>query len=376
MDLIGREIGSYHIVSLLGAGGMGEVYRARDTRLLRDVAIKILPGVFTSDPERAARFEREARALAAISHPNICTIHDVGREAGIDYLVMEYVQGETLTARLKKGALPLRQALQYATEMADALDKAHRAGVVHRDLKPSNVMVTKAGVKLLDFGLAKLRPPDAGGGLSSMVTTEALTQTGTLLGTVPYMAPEQLEGQAADERTDIFALGTTLYEMLTGQRAFTAPSQASLIAAILHSNPQSISTLNPLIPPAVDRIVAACLAKDPDERWQSARDIALALKGIVEGESQFGAPAPVANGPRGRKRFAWTVVAIACALVGIAMALLLMQRQPPEQPRQVQLQIFPPDNKRSRSSRRSPRTANGLRLQRISSWYIKSMCVR
>ena len=324
---------------------MGEVYRARDTRLLRDVAIKILPGVFTSDPERAARFEREARALAAISHPNICTIHDVGREAGIDYLVMEYVQGETLTAHLKKGALPLRQALQYATEMADALDKAHRAGIVHRDLKPSNVMVTKAGVKLLDFGLAKLRPPDAGGGLSSMVTTEALTQTGTLLGTVPYMAPEQLEGQATDERTDIFALGTTLYEMLTGQRAFTAPSQASLIAAILQSNPQSISTLNPLIPPAVDRVVAACLAKDPDERWQSARDITLALKGIVEGESKSGTLAPVANGPRALRRFAWTVVAIACALVGIAMASLLMQRQPPEQPRQVQLQIFPPDNK-------------------------------
>jgi serine/threonine protein kinase len=209
---------------------MGEVYKAKDTRLDRIVAVKVLSERHALDDTSRARFEREARAISSLNHPHICTVHDVGRDAGIDYLVMEYVQGETLTERLKKGALPLARALEYAAQIGDALDKAHRAGVVHRDLKPANVMLTKAGAKLLDFGIAKLRPADARG-QHSAATEDVLTQTGTVLGTVPYMAPEQLEGNVTDERTDIFALGTVLYEMLTGRPAFTGPSQAALIAA-------------------------------------------------------------------------------------------------------------------------------------------------
>jgi Tol biopolymer transport system component len=322
---------------------MGEVYKAKDTRLDRIVAVKVLSERHALDDTSRARFEREARAISSLNHPHICTVHDVGSDAGIDYLVMEYVHGETLAERLRKRALPPAEALKYATQIGDALDKAHRAGVVHRDLKPSNVMLTKAGAKLLDFGLAKLRPPDARGP-HSVATEEALTETGTLLGTVPYMAPEQLEGKEADERTDIFALGTMLYEMLTGRPAFTGQSQAGLIAAILDSNPQPISAVKPLTPPALDRIVVVCLAKDPDERWQSARDVGLALKSIGDGESQAGAPAPVAIGSVTRERLAWTAAAITSALLGVATALSLMPRRPPEPPRQVQLQILTPDN--------------------------------
>ncbi len=261
---------------------MGEVYKARDTRLDRVVAIKILPEALAADPQFRERFEREARAISQLTHAHICTLHDIGRQDLTDFLVMEYLEGETLADRLTKGALPLDQALTIAIQIASALDHAHRAGIVHRDLKPGNIMLTKAGAgaarqgspqaKLLDFGLAKASAPAvAGAGLSMLPTTPpGLTAQGTILGTFQYMAPEQLEGQDADARTDIFAFGAVLYEMLTGKRAFEGKSHASLISAIMSSDPKPVSALQPLTPPALDRIVGTCLAKDPDDRYQSA----------------------------------------------------------------------------------------------------------
>src|SRR5262245_60502464 len=254
---------------------MGEVYKARDTRLERTVAIKVLPQRLSSSPEVRQRFEREAKTISQLSHPHICALYDVGREGETEYLVMEYLEGETLSDRLGKGALPTDQVLRFGIEIADALDRAHRAGIVHRDLKPGNVMLTKSGVKLLDFGLAKLAAPvaDPISGLSMLPTTPRgsnLTAQGTILGTFQYMAPEQLEGKEADTRTDIFALGAVLYEMATGKKAFSGTSQASLIGAILHTEPPSISAIEPMSPPALDRVVRTCLAKDPEERWQSA----------------------------------------------------------------------------------------------------------
>src|SRR5271163_2142090 len=264
----GTKLGPYEIAAPLGAGGMGEVYRARDTRLNRTVAIKVLPVHLADRPDLRERFEREARSIASLNHPHICTLYDVGREGGTDYLVMEYLEGETLAARLAKGPLPLEQVLQYATEIADALDKAHRKGVTHRDLKPGNIMLTKSGTKLLDFGLAKLKQemaPAANAQLSQLPTmNDALTAQGTIVGTLQYMAPEQLEGKEADARTDIFAFG--------------GKSQASLIAKILETDPPPISSLQPMTPPALDRTIKTCLAKDPDGRWQTASDLARELK--------------------------------------------------------------------------------------------------
>jgi Tol biopolymer transport system component len=266
---------------------MGEVYRATDTRLDRTVAVKVLPQHVAADPELKQRFEREAKTLAALSHPHICPIHDVGSQDGIDFLVMEYLEGETLEQRLKKGALPLDQALQVAIQIADALAVAHRAGIVHRDLKPGNVMLTKSGAKLLDFGLAKTGAPAATGSLSMLPTAPPnLTQQGAILGTFQYMAPEQLEGKDADARTDIFAFGTLLYEMVTGKKAFEGTSQASLIAAILDHNPPAVSSSQPLASPGLDRSVAKCLAKDPEARWQTARDLRSELEWIAEERSQ------------------------------------------------------------------------------------------
>ena len=280
--LTGRRIGVYQIQTLLGAGGMGEVYRARDTKLGRDVAFKILPRAFTADPDRLARFEREARVLASLNHPHIGAIYGVEESDGVHALVLELVDGETLADRLAKGAVPLDQALRIAIQIASALDTAHRAGIVHRDLKPGNIMLTRSGgasaapmAKLLDFGLAKASAPAVAGADGSMRPTSppSLTAPGTILGTCQYMAPEQLEGREADARTDIFAFGAVLYEMLTGKKAFEGTSHASVSAAIMSSDPTPISALQPLTPPALDRVVATCLAKDPDERWQSARDV-------------------------------------------------------------------------------------------------------
>src|SRR4030095_5116273 len=243
----GTRLGPYELLSLQGKGGMGEVYRARDTRLDRTVAIKVLPQHLSSNPQRRQRFEREARAVSALSHPHICVLYDVGHQDGIDYLVMEYIEGQSLADRLLKGPLPLDQALGYAIQVADALDKAHRAGIIHRDLKPANIMLTKLGAKLLDFGLAKLRGGDSEAVFTaqSNVPTEqiSLTGAGTIVGTFQYMAPEQVEAGAVDARTDIFAFGAVLYEMITGRKAFSGKSQASLIAAILSSEPQPVSTV-------------------------------------------------------------------------------------------------------------------------------------
>ncbi len=316
----GVRLGPYEITSPLGAGGMGEVYRARDTRLDRTVAIKVLPAHLAASPERRLRFEREAKAISALSHPHICILHDIGQHDGVDFLVMECLEGESLADRLKKGALPLDLVLRQGIEIAGALDMAHRHGIVHRDLKPGNVMLTKSGAKLLDFGLAKLRasdgPVSAASELSALATGEKpLTAEGSIVGTFQYMAPEQLEGKEPDARADLFAFGAMLYEMATGHRAFKGKSHASLIAAILASEPPPISSLQSLTPPALDRVVAACLAKDPDERWQSAHDLLRELKWIQEAGAGSAGPSVVPRRLR-RGRAAWGAVAIAAAGLG------------------------------------------------------------
>src|SRR6202790_4693714 len=298
--LPGRRLGPHEILTAVGAGGMGEVYRARDTRLDRIVAIKVLPSHLADRAELRERFEREAKTIASLNHPHICTLFDTGHQDDIDFLVMEYIEGETLAQRLVKGALPIQQVLQYAVEISDALDKAHRKGVTHRDLKPGNIMITKTGTKLLDFGLAKLKaevsPTNVP--LSDLPTAkDPLTAQGSIVGTLQYMAPEQLEGKEVDARTDIFAFGVVVYEMATRKRAFEGKSQASVIGAILKDDPPSISSLQPMTPPTLDRVVKKCLAKEPDDRWHSAKDLCDELKWIAEGGSQAGVPAPVEEPP-------------------------------------------------------------------------------
>jgi Tol biopolymer transport system component/predicted Ser/Thr protein kinase len=344
----GKRLGPYEIVAPLGAGGMGEVYKARDTRLDRTVAIKLLPASLTDSPERRQRLEREARAVSALNHAHICALYDVGDQDGSFFLVMEYLEGETLADRLTKGALPTEQVLRYGIEIGDALDKAHKKGIVHRDLKPGNVVITKAGAKLLDFGLAKLRGEAASPTpeLSSLPTeAKPLTQAGTILGTLRYMAPEQLEGGDADSRADIWALGLLLYEMATGKPAFSGKSQASLIGAILKDEPAPISATQTMAPPALDRLVRTCLAKDPDERWQSAHDVVQQLRWIGEAGSQAGVPAPVAERRRSRERLAWTVAAIA-AVLGAALGFLAARLGRRVEPLQVRLKIAPPEGTR------------------------------
>jgi eukaryotic-like serine/threonine-protein kinase len=300
----GVRLGPYEILSVLGVGGMGEVYRSKDTRLDRTVAVKILPSHLSGSPPLRARFDREAKAISSLSHPHICPLYDVGHQDGIDYLVMEYLEGETLASRLKKGPLPIGRALEYAVEIADALNTAHRHGLIHRDLKPENIMLTKAGTKLLDFGLAKTRA-NALADMGSMFTQDtSLTGEGTMLGTPQYMAPEQLEGREADARTDIFALGAVIYEMVTGRKAFEGKSQASVISAIMSSEPPDLSTVQATVPPALDHVVKTCLPKDPDERWQSAHDVLVELKWIVSGASDLGPTAPYLKPKHARNRLA------------------------------------------------------------------------
>jgi len=287
----GTRLGSYEVVAQIGAGGMGEVYKARDTRLDRTVAIKVLPAHLADKPELRERFEREARTIASLNHPHICTLYDIGRQDGMDFLVMEYLEGETLAQRLHKGPLPLEQVLQFAIEIADALDKAHRKGVTHRDLKPGNIMLTKAGTKLLDFGLAKLRQDAAPATPLSQLPTvafkDAVTQQGMILGTLQYMAPEQVEGKTdqIDARTDIFAFGAVVYETATGKKAFEGETSASVMAKILESEPPSMTSLQPMTPPTLDRVVKKCLAKQPEKRWQAASDLTDELKWIAESSS-------------------------------------------------------------------------------------------
>jgi serine/threonine protein kinase len=283
--LVGQKIGPYELDRFLGAGGMGEVYRATDTRLGRLVAIKFLPAHLSRNAESRLRLEREARAISRLNHPHICTLYDVGEHEDIDYLVMEYLEGETLADRLTKGPLPLHQALKYGIELADALSSAHRHGITHRDLKPGNIVLTRAGIKLLDFGLAKLGTPTSSR-LATSIPNDVQTVEGTIVGTIQYMAPEQLEGAALDSRTDIFAFGAVLYEMITGLKAFEGKSQASLIAAILTSAPRALSKVQPLIPNALDQLVRRCLEKDPEERWQSAFDVKKQLEWIAGQESE------------------------------------------------------------------------------------------
>ena len=322
----GHNLGPYEMLAPIAAGGMGEVWRARDTRLERSVAIKVLPEGFAKDEQFRQRFEREARAISQLSHPNICVLHDVGEEEGQHFLVMELLEGESLADRLSRGPLPLHEVLRFGAQIAQALDAAHRAGITHRDVKPGNVMLTKSGAKLLDFGLAKVGP-EAASGVSSMTSlpTEAkpLTEQGTILGTFQYMAPEQLEGLEADARTDIFALGALLYEMTTGKRAFEGGSRTSLIAAIVSSQPAPVSTLQPATPPALDHVVRKCLEKDPEDRWQSAHDVAGELSWISQAGSQAGVAAPVALRRKTRERLAWGIAATGwmlavAALVGFA----------------------------------------------------------
>jgi eukaryotic-like serine/threonine-protein kinase len=341
---VGARLGPYEIQSPLGAGGMGEVYKARDTRLERTVAIKVLPQHLSASPESRQRFEREAKTISQLSHPHICALYDVGREGETEYLVMEYLEGETLAERLVKGPLPLEQALRYGIEIADALDRAHRKGIVHRDLKPGNVMLTRSGVKLMDFGLAKAIQPAASPQLTSLPTQASpVTREGTILGTFQYMAPEQLEGKEADARTDIFAFGAVLYEMATGQKAFTGATQASLISKIMTSEPAPISTIHPMTPPTLDRVVKKSLAKDPEDRWQNAADLASELKWIAEGSGAgVVAPETILIRRRARGRLAWTIVA-ALALAAAALAFLLSRRSGP--PGRVVRFVVPPPEK-------------------------------
>jgi serine/threonine protein kinase len=285
----GHRLGPYVIVAPLGAGGMGEVYRAQDTRLDRIVAVKVLSRAMHQPEDTRQRFEREARAVSKLNHPHICTLHDVGHQDGIDYLVMECLEGETLETRLKRSGLSLPEILRYGIQIADALDRAHRSGIVHRDLKPGNIMLTKDGAKLLDFGLAKRQNASTA---TDQTKTNTLTRQGTISGTLPYMAPEQLEGKEADNRTDIFAFGSVLFEMLTRRKAFVGNSQANLIAAIMNADPPALSNVDSRIPQALDRIVRTCLAKNPEDRWQSARDVALELKFITE------SPLPIPQHPK------------------------------------------------------------------------------
>ena len=283
----GTRLSAFEILGPLGAGGMGEVHRARDTRLDREVAIKVLSRDLADDPGGRDRFEREARAVSRLTHPHICTLHDIGSAEingrDVRFLVMELLDGETLADRLRRGALPLGQAIQVAIEILAALTAAHAVGIIHRDLKPANIMLTKSGVKLLDFGLARLPPAPAAGQATATGGKDSLTAPGVLFGTMPYMAPEQVRGTEADARTDLFAFGAVFYEMLTGRRAFSAPSQPALIAAILEQDPSPLTVEQPLATPALDGLVRACLAKDPAERWQHARDVGLALRGLEEG---------------------------------------------------------------------------------------------
>jgi serine/threonine protein kinase len=353
--LPGTTLGPYEIQSPLGAGGMGEVYRARDTRLERTVAIKILPQEMSRDPLRKQRFEREAKTISNLNHPHICVLHDVGSQDGLSYLVMECLEGETLAKRLEKGPLSLEQVLKFGAQIADALDKAHRSGVVHRDLKPGNIMLTPSGAKLLDFGLAKAAasPPNAAALSATLTQSTPVTREGTVVGTFQYMSPEQIEGKEIDGRSDIFSLGAVLYEMVTGKRAFEGKSQLSVASAILEKDPTPISAVKPLTPPALDYSIRKCLAKAPDDRWQSASDLASELKWVAEGSSQAGVPAPLVKQRRNRERIAWIVAAI-LTIVSVASTVGYQRLASLHPPLLISSIVPPSDTRALRWSKISP----------------------
>ena len=366
----GLRLGPYEILAPIGAGGMGEVYKARDTRLDRTVAVKVLPSHVASNPDLRQRFEREARAVSSLNHPNICTLHDIGHQDGMDYLVMEYLEGETLAQRIERGALPADELLRCAYDVADALDRAHRSGLMHRDLKPGNIMITKSGTKLLDFGLAKAIGTGAAPSnlTASPTMTSPLTAEGSIVGTFQYMAPEQLEGKEADPRSDLFALGAVIYEMATGQRAFTGKTQASLIASILKDHPRPILEIRSMNPPALERVVRQCLAKDPDDRWQSAGDLKRELKWIAESGSQAGAAAIVAAPVVARRRgLTWLAWAAAILLAGGALALGYFLHTPvPDRVMRASL-LLPPDTTLDRRDTSLALSPDGTRLAMIAS---------
>jgi hypothetical protein len=330
----GTRLGPFEILAPLGAGGMGEVHRARDTRLDRGVAIKVLPRELANDPHNRERFEREARLVSKLNHPHICTLHDIGsvlvdgRE--VQFLVMELLEGETLAARLKRGAIPIDEAIRVAHEIAEALGAAHASSIVHRDLKPANIMLTSSGVKLLDFGLARLRVP------ADKVLDDSLTREGSVLGTIPYMAPEQLRGDPVDARADLFAFGAVLYEMVTGRRAFVGDSEAALIAAILEHNPPPLTTQQPSAPVALDALVATCLAKQPEDRWQHAQDVALALDGIARGYGLVDRSLGTRTDRRRRRvNAAWAAVMVAVGISGWLLRPAITGAAPPANARPV-----------------------------------------
>ncbi len=338
----GTKLGPYEIVGPLGAGGMGEVYRAKDTRLDRTVAIKILPALLSADPTRKMRFEREAKTVSGLNHPHICSLFDVGSQDGVDYLVMECIEGESLAQRLERGALPTEQVLKIGAEIADALSVAHRTGVVHRDVKPANIMLTKSGSKLLDFGLARPAAAVVAATLATLSAAVPLqsspaTEEGTVVGTFPYMSPEQVEGKELDARSDIFSLGAVLYEMLTGERAFKGKSQLSVASAILEKEVIPIQSLKPLTPPALEHVIQRCLAKDPDDRWQTGRDLAGELEWISEGgagraaRSSGGAAGADAAPQHNMRNILGWVVAAALGACLIAAAIAWRRPEPAAQ---------------------------------------------
>ncbi len=352
----GTRFGPYEILSPLGSGGMGEVYRAKDTRLDRTVAIKVLPAHLSSDPELKQRLEREAKAISALQHANICTLHDIGTQEGTNFLVMEYLEGQTLAERLAKGPLPLDQVFKIATEIAHALEKAHQQGIIHRDLKPANVMLTKAGAKLMDFGLAKpemtiaaktagpFTPSTPTMNLASLTAaTSPLTQKGSIVGTFQYMAPEVLQGAEADARSDLFSFGCVLYEMATGRRAFEGKSQLSVFTAILEKDPEPITASQPLAPPMLDRVVRACLAKDPADRFQSAHDVAMDLRWLAD-SAQSGSAKESASAPwHFSKPLAAGFAALLLALIALATFVGYRWAKSSEEPVSVHAEIPPPD---------------------------------
>ena len=340
----GKRLGPYEVLSAIGAGGMGEVYKARDTRLDRIVAIKVLPTHLADRAELRERFEREAKTIASLNHPHICTLYDTGHQDDVDFLVMEYIEGETLAQRLQRGALPIHQVLQFAIEIADALDKAHRKGITHRDLKPGNIMLTKSGTKLLDFGLAKLKQEAAPVTPESQLVTMkgGVTGEGTILGTLQYMAPEQVEAKEVDARTDIFAFGTVVYEMATGKKSFEGKTSASVMAKILEVDPPSISSLQPMTPPQLDRVVRTCMAKDPDERWQTAGDLCRELKWISESGSQAGIPVTAAAAPAWKRNLQW-IAAFAIAIAAAVGAALYVRHWTPPSTHVIRFTVAAPE---------------------------------
>ena len=338
----GTKLGPYEIIAPIGAGGMGEVYRAKDTRLDRTVAIKVLSSKLDMSAELKARFDREAKTISQLQHPNICVLHDIGSENGTDFLVMEFLEGESLNEKLKRGPLPIEELLKISIQLADALEKAHRAGIIHRDLKPGNVMLTKSGAKLLDFGLAK--PMGSAGAAASNTSASIfaaaatitspgspLSSVGTIIGTVQYMAPEQIQGLEADVRSDIFAFGLLLYEMATGKHAFEGKTQTSVVGQILAVNPVPISTLRPMTPAALSRLVSTCLEKDPDERFQTIHDVKLRLIEIAEAPADTGA----APNSKSGARMNWPVMIAAATVVILTGIAAIYFAQVAQQPKQV-----------------------------------------